>query len=279
MRTFYTILFWVLAVLITISAAVYQRMTGPTYEKRTTVTIENNEYTYKLPRSHFSTSDCPVELNFPEDMDIQGTIFYRRFPTNENWKEKDMTFKNGTLKALLPKQAPAGKLEYYIEVKKDGKVIIGEEASHAVIRYKGEVPDLVLIPHVIIMFIAMLLSNITGIMAIAGRVRFKLYGMFTFITLLVGGMILGPIMQKYAFGQAWTGIPVGWDLTDNKTLIAFIFWIIAIVMNRKKGKPAYAIIASVVMLIVYLIPHSMLGSELDYQSGEVITGMVNWMIW
>ncbi len=50
-------------------------------------------------------------------------------------------------------------------------------------------------------------------------------------------MILGPIVQKYAFGELWTGIPFGWDLTDNKTLIAFLFWILAVIMNRKKERP------------------------------------------
>lgn len=29
----------------------------------------------------------------------------------------------------------------------------------------------------------------------------------------LGGMILGPIVQKYAFGEYWTGFPFGGDLT------------------------------------------------------------------
>ena len=36
MRTF---LFWTIAVIITIAAAMYQRMTGPTYPLRATVTV------------------------------------------------------------------------------------------------------------------------------------------------------------------------------------------------------------------------------------------------
>ena len=34
--------------------------------------------------------------------------------------------------------------------------------------------------------------------------------------------------------------PFGWDLTDNKTLIALIFWILAVVMNRKKETILYS---------------------------------------
>ena len=78
-------------------------------------------------------------------------------------------------------------------------------------------------------------------------------------------MIFGPIMQKYAFGEFWTGVPFGIDLTDNKTLIAVIGWIIALIAIKKSSNPkGWIIFASVLMFIIYLIPHSVLGSELDY---------------
>jgi hypothetical protein len=72
-------------------------------------------------------------------------------------------------------------------------------------------------------------------------------------------------MQKFAFGVAWSGFPLGMDLTDNKTLIAFLFWIVALIAGRK-GKPArpFVLAASLVTLLIFLIPHSLRGSELDY---------------
>jgi hypothetical protein len=87
-------------------------------------------------------------------------------------------------------------------------------------------------------------------------------------------MILGPLVQNYAFGELWTGIPFGWDLTDNKTLIALIFWILAVYMNRKSDKPVYTVLAAVILLLVYSIPHSLFGSQLDYASGQVTQGMI-----
>jgi hypothetical protein len=98
--------------------------------------------------------------------------------------------------------------------------------------------------------------------------------MWTFGCLLIGGMILGPVVQLYAFGDLWTGIPFGWDLTDNKTLIAFVFWILAVVMNRKKERPVYTILAAVILLLIYSIPHSMFGSQLDYSTGKVTQGII-----
>ena len=82
-------------------------------------------------------------------------------------------------------------------------------------------------------------------------------------------------MQKYAFGKFWTGFPLGFDLTDNKTLIALVVWLIALLGNLKKERPSLALGAAIVMLVVYAIPHSLFGSELDYSSGNVVTGFIN----
>jgi hypothetical protein len=45
-------------------------------------------------------------------------------------------------------------------------------------------------------------------------------------------------------------------------------------MNRKKERPLFTILAAVVLLLVYSIPHSMFGSELDYSSGQVTQGII-----
>jgi hypothetical protein len=45
-------------------------------------------------------------------------------------------------------------------------------------------------------------------------------------------------------------------------------------MNRNTNKPAYTALAAIVLLLVYSIPHSMFGSELDYSSGQVIQGVI-----
>ncbi|MDP3445020.1 MAG: hypothetical protein Q8T08_19340, partial [Ignavibacteria bacterium] len=76
-------------------------------------------------------------------------------------------------------------------------------------------------------------------------------------------------MQYYAFGEFWTGFPFGYDLTDNKTLIAMIGWLIALFMLKRSAKPIkWVLAAALIMFIVYLIPHSVLGSEHDYSKSE-----------
>ena len=111
-------------------------------------------------------------------------------------------------------------------------------------------------------------------MLFRSRSEQRKYGIWALSLLLAGGMVLGPVVQYYAFGEFWTGVPFGWDLTDNKTLLAVIFWILAVAMNYRKQRPLYTIIAAVMLLLVYSIPHSMFGSELDYESGKIIQGII-----
>jgi carbon starvation protein CstA len=89
--------------------------------------------------------------------------------------------------------------------------------------------------------------------------------LLTIIALLVGGLILGPIMQLYSFDKLWTGFPFGYDLTDNKTAVGMILWIIAYWRIRKEpNKKWWVIAASILLIIVFLIPHSILGTEIDW---------------
>jgi hypothetical protein len=103
---------------------------------------------------------------------------------------------------------------------------------------------------------------------------YRFYAGLTLIMFLLGGMIMGPVVQKFAFGEYWTGFPTGKDLTDNKALIAFIAWIIAWMGNRKKERKYLVIIAAIIVLAISYIPHSARGSELDYNSGKINTGMI-----
>ena len=273
-KTRNTVLYWALAVIITLGTAIYQKKTGPTYPRKMHFEINDNSYSPRLPRSHGGDEDCPVELTIP-DNEVTGTLFYKRYPTHEDWQSKSFQRTGDLLKATLPHQPPAGKLAYYIKLHTIGEEVkLPEEEEPILIRFKGAVPGYALYPHIFFMFFAMLLSNFTGLIAVAGFKKQVLYGRITFLLLLAGGMIMGPVVQLYAFGELWTGVPFGWDLTDNKTLIAFLFWTAAILGNIKKERPWLTVLAAVVLILIYSIPHSLYGSEFNYESGEVIQGMI-----
>ena len=169
------------------------------------------------------------------------------------------------LQADLPKQPPAGKLEYYIKLFKGDKSVNLPDDKSVIIRFKGDVPFWVLLPHVLAMFCSMLFATRAGFEYFGTNAKLRFFTLWTIGILFVGGFILGPIMQYYAFGEFWTGVPFGYDLTDNKTLIAMLGWIVAFIMLKKSAKPKrWVLFAAVLMFIIYLIPHSVLGSEHDY---------------
>lgn len=259
------VLFWIIAVLMTLGASVYQRMSGPTNPKRTTISINNQEYKLKLPRSG-GTKDCEVSLNI--DKNSKAKLFYKKYPSSDEFAELDFIPKYGKMIAYLPLQPPAGKLSYYIQV--DDKAICKEEPL--IIRFKGDVPSWVLIPHIILMFVAMLFANYGLILTIANKPHFKRYLYLTISTLIAGGFIFGPLVQKFAFGVYWSGFPFGYDLTDNKTLIALVALLLVIPVIKKKYSRWAAMIAFVVMISIFSIPHSLRGSELNHQTGKLESG-------
>jgi hypothetical protein len=281
---------WILAIIITLGAAYYQRKTGPTNPRDTYLTVNDSLVKVRLVRSLGLDERPEVRLAIT-DTAVKARLFYRRYRTGEEYSSSEFKYKVYPVNSMVmnkvfgiteekgfyaavPQQPPAGKIEYFLELTDSKGTITVLKETPVVIRFKGAVPSYILTPHIIFMFLAMLLANVAGLMAFFNLPAFRKYSLWTLITLIAGGMILGPAVQKFAFGEFWTGVPFGWDLTDNKTLIALLFWILAVVMNKKRNTRVYTLVAAVVTLIIFSIPHSMFGSELDYSSGEVTQGII-----
>jgi len=262
---------WIFSFCFTLFIAYYQRTTGPTYPVRGKVNITGKEIKFRLLRSN--DSDKPAGIIIKGNVEgLTGYIEFKKYNTPEEWQTVNLSLRDGTLYGELPQQPPAGKLIYSVILQSEDQSYTLNEKP-VVVRFKGPVPAYILFPHILLMFLAMLFSTRTGIEAFLKRDKTKNYTFITLILLLFGGMILGPTVQKYAFGAFWTGWPFGHDLTDNKTLVAFLAWIIAYLRLRKNNTyRTWAVAASIILLFIYLIPHSMFGSELDYSTGEIGTG-------
>jgi len=264
---------WIFALLITVAAAVYQRQTGPTRPVKTEVDTGIQRFPVEFKRSHSGPTDCPVVLRIP-DIRVKGVLLYRKYPAKGELTKVNLKREGDKLVALLPNQPPAGKLEYHVDLQQDGSPVTIGTITPVVIRFTGEVPAVVLVIHILLMFLAMLFSNATGIYALFKIRSYKFLAIVTFIILFIGGLVFGPIVQKYAFNEWWAGIPFGWDLTDNKTLIAVLVWLMALEMIRRKSAAFWVIVASIVTIAIFSIPHSMFGSELDQETGKIIQGNI-----
>lgn len=92
-----------------------------------------------------------------------------------------------------------------------------------------------------------------------------LWGMIMFG---ISGFPLGMFIAYQKWGVAWGGVPFGWDITDNKTLIVFVYWMLLLVLAKKilfkKGATGYQTFAWLSILgilltiaIFVVIPHSL----------------------
>lgn len=259
-----------LGIILMLASIVYQRTTGPTYPKK--VSIQHNEQIYKakLLRSHGGETDAPIELPVIEG--AKATITYKRYPTNDEWSTRDFVVDGDKLVATLPHQPPAGKHTYFVEIDLGGeKKMIGSKDDPIYIRFKGDVPTYILGPHIVFMFLAMLLSSIALFEALQKTESYFTLTQLTLGALVIGGLILGPLVQKFAFDVYWAGFPYDNDLTDNKLLVGVLVWLVAYLVNLKRRTWQVTALAAAVLMVVYSIPHSMQGSQYDYEKGQVIT--------
>ena len=254
--------YWLLSIVITLVLSIYQRMTGPTHPKRVAVELNGESYNIKLPRSGVQHDEILTLKDVPSNTNAQ--LHYRRYPTSDDYTTVNFVWKDGECQAVLPVQPVAGKLQYYITV--DGKDYLADEPL--VMRFRNDVPAYILVPHILLMFAAMLFAVYTFLLVIT-RKTYRRWLKITVGTLFVGGFILGPLVQHVAFGPWWAGFPYGTDLTDNKTLLSFLFFVAALATMKWKYNKWVVGLAVLFMIVIFSIPHSTYGSEYDYTTQQL----------
>jgi hypothetical protein len=253
---------WIVAIIITLALSIYQRMTGPTYPKKVVIELNGEQYKVKLPRSGVQQDEIVTLKGVPSN--TEAKMHYCRYPMTSDYTMVDFCWKDGVWQAALPVQPVAGKLQYYITVA--GKDYLADEPI--VIRFRNDVPAYILIPHILLMFAAMLFAVYTFLLVVTHK-DYKRWLKITVGTLFVGGFVLGPLVQHAAFGPWWAGFPYGTDLTDNKTLISFLFFLAALATLKWKYNKWVVCLAVLMMIAVFTIPHSAYGSEYDYTTQQL----------
>lgn len=280
-------LIWIAAVLLTLGSSVYQRMTGPTHPLRAAVeTAAGQRQDFRLPRSG-GPEAVRVTVPVRDVAAYSGAstaawteaaparIYYKHYPEvpGETYMTREMRATgDGVWEAWLPALPAAGKWQYYVEAEGVTYPAAGEAV---VLRFKGGVPAACLIPHILFMFLSMLFITVAGGFALCRLATYRKYLYLGLASLLLGGFVFGPLVQHYAFGPYWTGFPLGMDLTDNKTLIMLLAlmaaWGFEVFGKRLSGRRWATVAATVIVWVVFLIPHSLYGSERDPQSGALGT--------
>ena len=173
---------------------------------------------FKFLRSEEIGTGLQIMLRDPVPSGVSAKVRYRRYKSNDGWSETPMvpgTFRfsrRGTAEevrgvgATLPSLPErAGKYEYLVLVD-DGsgpRSVTGERPVYA--RYKAPVPRAVLLVHILVVFLSMTLALRTGMQAVAGGRGPRARSGPPSAPSSSGAFVLGPIVQKYAFGVWWSG--------------------------------------------------------------------------
>jgi hypothetical protein len=236
---------------------------------------------FKFLRSETIGTGLKIMLLDPVPEGVSGFVLYRRLMSDDDWATAQMepgefefsrrgrtTLVKGVGAELPSLNERAGKYEYLVYID-DGRAepisVTGDQPLYA--RYKADVPVWALFLHIFVILASMTIAIRTALEALAnGNYKWMLWA--TIISLLLGGFLLGPLVQWYAFGVWWSGAPFGYDWTDNKVLVELVFWLLALFLNRGERRSRWSVyLAGIVTLVVYFIPHSLFGSEYDYRTG------------
>ena len=181
----------------------------------------------------------------------------------------------------LVEAGPRGQREYYVfeVIDSTGATLARftkDEGRPFLLRYIGEVPSYILIPHIIFMFVTVFClayGSVNSVYVISGRQSVHSMAIWYFWAMaatFLGGYIFGPPMNYYAFDGFWEGVPFGTDATDNKTQLLFVYLLFVVAASLgsltrgKFGRDAFrprvlgwfGFLGFFVMLGIYLIPHS-----------------------
>ncbi len=210
----------------------------------------------------------------------KAEIYTDYYSTLMNSEKEESSY----FKGIIPHQPKGDQAFYYIKVTdKEGKGLLtlpepkNSEIKPIRLKFEGEVPGFVLIPHILAMFGGILFAFLS-FFSIFDLKRKKIslqksvnLSKITLSLLFLGTFPLGWALNWYAFGVLWEAFPFGKDITDNKTQIVFLFWLITLILVKGSflsgdpqknlfGEKTYfwMVFASfLVTLLMYLVPHSL----------------------
>ena len=133
-----SLLLGLVALAITVLAARYLHVTGPTYPVRGSATLGASTFLYTLERTHSGAGDhrVRVDTNVPG---VEGTLEWKPLAGGE-WTPQAMTSVAGSVVGTIPHQPLAAKVAYRVRLRSIDRNLTLPPLALAVIRFRGEVP-------------------------------------------------------------------------------------------------------------------------------------------
>jgi len=214
-------------------------------------------------------------------------LFYKI--EEREFRSVDMTPREGesdVFVASIPHHKKGTKAWYYIEAQKqiDGTKLTASLPDRnstnfdpILLKFEGAVPPYIIFSHVFSNFAAIFFSVLAVWKAVdlkKGKSTLKrsvVFSLLTFIFLFLGFFVIGCALNYFAFGALWEAFPFGSDVTDSKSQIVLLSWLVTLFLVKgtilgknpsknsvsEKTYSTMVIISFVVTVVMYLIPHSL----------------------
>jgi hypothetical protein len=228
---------------------------------KTSIEINNTNYSFKLPVVNESDQECLIELAIP-DTSIKGMIYYKVAKANDELKSLTFIRMNDNLVNILPYQKPNVKLEYFITLATHGITYKLPIDNPVVIRFQSSVPKIIYYPYTLALFLVLILSCYSGFLSAYNLNSIRKYVNLTFY-FMSGSIVLGLIVHILAFRHLFLQISPNNDLTYYKYLLVFLVWLGMYYLNKKKEHRFLILAASILTIILYCLPQHLVFTLLN----------------
>ena len=263
----------------------------PSKPLEVTVPVPAGQITVEALKEHVGAGDAAILAHVPAK--TRFSRFALQYQIEGRWREVAFvpakvvaagadTLRSGVAqiwKAAIPHQERGTHVPYYLhlELKEAGTMQMpaAAPAEHFLLTFKGKPSRPLLFAHVLFMMGGLIPLGIAFAVAwiylLHGRglVWLRRSVLTGFVSLLIGGVALGIPVEHQVFGTYWEGWPFGRDVTDTKTGLLLVLWLILILARgreillrrmarRPPGDRAWAVgVIALTLLTValYLIPH------------------------
>jgi len=257
----------VVASLAMVAAGVWEWHAGALRPQRGVVVIAGQSVPYQLPGSAIAGE--PLRVTVGAAPEVTGTVRWRHTQANEPFQGLTMLRDGNVLVSLLPALPAGGRIEYQLVlVGPFGLARIPPDEPVAV-RARGPAAALVTLPYLAVALLSVLVGVRAGLAALFARPEARLLTWATAGCVTVGGMILGPLVQRSTLGAFWGGWPFGPDAVDNGALVVWLAWAVAAAtMVSARGATdrfarAVVMTATVALVALALLPRSLHLSRIE----------------
>ncbi len=276
------------ASLLILSVALSGRAASARPASAEAITLQTDRGSVQLlaAREHVGPGDAVIRCVVDAGRDWPEGLLVLRYEASGGWHAARMRpagagagASGAAWEAAIPNAGRGSSVEYYVEIDTGGgtsqRIPAGAPRENLELTFKGKPNIPLLIAHVLAMLgglACLLIGSICAIRflrtgrALGAMRRLALLGA---ALLFIGSLLLGIVIEYQVFGTYWEGWPFGRDVTDTKTGLFLVLWVVLLLMRGRtiwndrtaaggltdRTWARWLVALTALTLALYLIPH------------------------